>query len=244
MTDSSAISVVIPAYNERARLADTVVAVVEYLREAREPFEVIISDDGSSDGTDELSLELGADFSEVRLLRTDTNRGKGHAVKVGMGAADARQVLFCDADGATPIGELARLRVALEEGADIAVGSRAMPGDGVERETKRHRRMMGRAFSRFVTQRLAPDIRDTQCGFKLFTGPAADVVAEHLTVDGFGFDIEIFVIARNLGLAVSEVPVSWHDTPGSKVRLVRDSMAMVRDASRVSRRAGAGFYRL
>jgi len=230
------LSVVVPAFNEVLRLETALAEMVDYLRARGGSFELIVSDDGSNDGTMDLVDHLKGDWPEVTLLRHEQNRGKGHAVKLGLLAA------VCDADGATPIRELAALEEAVLDGAELAVGSRAMDGVGVERDTRLHRRVMGRTFSWLATARLAPGIQDTQCGFKLFTAEAAAAVADRLTVDGFGFDIEIFVIARSLGLTVTEVPVSWHEVPGSKVRLVRDSAAMVRDAVRVGRRDRSGGY--
>ncbi len=236
------LSVVVPAFNEVLRLEASLGEIVTYLRGRGTSFELIVSDDGSTDGTADLVGRLGTGWPELALLSSQENKGKGHAVKLGVAAAVGERVLFCDADGATPIRELVALETGLREGAQIAVGSRALNGPGVERDTRLHRRVMGRIFSRIVTDRLAPGIRDTQCGFKLFTRDAAGAVAARLTVDGFGFDVEIFVIARRLGLEVTEVPVSWHDVDGSKVRLVRDSIKMVSDALAVRRNDRAGRY--
>lgn len=242
MVSSPDLSVVIPAFNERHRLPATVADIEQVLAPAGGAYEIIVSDDGSTDGTEQLVAELAAVTPGLRLVRSVTNRGKGHAVKIGIQAATGARVLFCDADGATPMRELARLDRALMDGADIVVGSRALAAPDITRATKLHRRVMGRIYSLVFTARLAPGIRDTQCGFKLFTAAAAQAVAERLHATGFGFDIEIFVIARRLGLTVAEVPVSWHDQPGSKVRLVRDSMRMARDVVAVARRDRAGIY--
>ncbi|MFV2040066.1 MAG: dolichyl-phosphate beta-glucosyltransferase [Acidimicrobiales bacterium] len=242
MAGTVELSVVVPAYNEVDRLEATLWETARYLRDRGALFEVLVSDDGSTDGTDGLVERLTCQYGELRLLRHDVNRGKGHAVKSGLAAATGKRVLFCDADGATPIGQLPRLERALDAGADIAVGSRALRSRSVERTSLLHRRAMGRVFSGLVTSRLAPGIRDTQCGFKLFTRAGADAVQRRLTVSGFGFDVEIFVIARRHGLTVTEVPVSWHEVPGSKVRLVGDSLAMLIDAVRVGRRDRAGAY--
>ena len=236
------LSIVIPAYNERHRLPTTLADIDHVLTGTTQSYEVIVSDDGSTDGTDLLVAELATGAPWLVLVRSDVNRGKGHAVKVGMQAARGTRVLFCDADGATPMSELQRLHRALMEGADIVVGSRAIHAPGVVRDTKLHRRVMGRIYSWVFTARLAPGIRDTQCGFKLFTAAAAREVASRLSAPGFGFDVEIFVIARRLGLTVEEVAVSWHDQPGSKVRLGRDSVQMARDVLAVARRDRAGAY--
>lgn len=233
---------VVPAYNEIERLEDTVVEIVEYLRGRETTFEIVVADDGSTDGTDGLVERLGASYAEVRLLRHPLNRGKGYVVKMGLEAALGDRVLFCDADGATPFGEIDALERALDAGADLAVGSRALPSTEVDRVTLMHRRVMGRIFSALVTERLAPGIRDTQCGFKLFTRDAANAISPRLTVPGYGFDLEIFVIARRHQLLVTEVAVSWHEVGGSKVRLIGDSLQMVLDAVRVGKRNRAGSY--
>lgn len=236
------LSVVIPAFNERKRLPATLDEIGGWISTSDETVEVIVSDDGSSDGTDRWVLDERTERPWLQLLRSAVNRGKGHAVRTGMQAASGDRVLFCDADGATPFGELARLDAALADGADIAVGSRAEQGVDVERDTKLHRRAMGRIYSRTFTERLAPGVRDTQCGFKLFTAAAAADVAGRLSTDGFGFDVEIFVIAQRLDFSVREVAVSWQDQPDSKVRLIRDSLGMAREVAAVARRARAGHY--
>ena len=242
VNDSVGLTVVIPAYNETHRLAPTVAEVVGHLREASIDFEILVCDDGSTDGTDGLVKRLAENDHEIWLLRSEENRGKGHAVKAGMLAARGSRVLFCDADGATPFDQFDVLARALDAGVDVAVGSRAIRGNGVIRETRWHRRVLGRLYSCVISSRLAPDIKDTQCGFKLFTAPAASTVARRLEVDGFGFDLEIFVIARRHQLSVLEVAVSWREVPGSKVRLLRDSARMVRDAWAIGWRSRAGHY--
>lgn len=236
------LSVVVPAYNEIERLEDTVVEIVEYLRARETTFEIVVADDGSTDGTDGLVERLGRSYAEVRLLRHPVNRGKGSAVRAGLEVATGDRVLFCDADGATPFGEIEALERALEAGADLVVGSRALRSSEVDRVTLMHRRVMGRTFARLVTAWLAPGIRDTQCGFKLFTRDAAKTISQRLTVHGYSFDLEIFVIARRHELLVTEVAVNWHEVGGSKVRLISDSLQMVLDAVRVGRRDRAGSY--
>ena len=243
MADSVDLTVVVPAYNEVHRLARAVAEMIEHLRHVELAFEILVSDDGSHDGTDALVGSLSEADHEIRLLKADENRGKGHAVRRGMREAAGRRVLFCDADGATPFDQFDVLALELDRGVDIAVGSRAIGAAGVERDTRLYRRVLGRIFATLVSSRVAGEIQDTQCGFKLFTAEAAEVVAERLQVDGFAFDLEIFVIARCHDLSVSEVAVNWREMPGSKVRLFRDSLMMMRDAWVILGRERAGAYR-
>lgn len=225
------LSVVVPAYNERDRLPAALDAMATHL--ADRSFEIVVCDDGSTDGTGALVRRHAAGAEWLRLVESPSNRGKGHAVRTGFGQARGRRVLLCDADGATPMTELQRLEAALDRGADIAVGSRALPADDVVRRSRLHRRVMGRAFAWVISRHLVPGIADTQCGFKLFTEAAARTIARSARTNGFAFDLEVFVIARAQGLVVEEVPVSWADVAGSKVRLGRDSLAVIADARRI-----------
>ncbi len=236
------LSVVVPTYNEAGRLQRTLTDAEDYLRGRDMTFEVIIADDGSTDDTVDFVKRHSVHNAEVSVLGTDRNRGKGHAVRRGMLAARGRLIIFIDADGATPFREFARLEAALETGAGIAIGSRSLSEPGVTRDTRLHRRVMGRLFSAIVSLAVLADVGDTQCGFKLFTRPAAREIFGRATRDGFSFDVEILSIARRLHVPVVEVAVSWTDVPRSRVRLVRDSLAMLRDVMGIRRAANAGSY--
>ncbi len=223
------LSLVIPAYNESARLPRFLADVRPYL-DAEYPgdYEVVVVDDGSRDGT---GWELGAiadRWGELRVLRHPVNRGKGAAVRTGVLAAEGRTVLFADADGATPISEEWRLAAALARGADVAVGSRAVAGPGVYRERTRKRAAAGTAFAWIARQVLGLSVRDTQCGFKMFDRSAARDLFTLTRETGYLFDLEVLAVARRLGLRVDEVAVSWADQPGSKVSLARDGWKMAR----------------
>lgn len=236
------LTVVIPAYNEFHRLASTIEEMVGHLRTAEIRFEILVSDDGSTDGTAELVGDLSERFTEIRLIRNEERRGKGHAVRIGLQEARGDRVLFCDADGATPFDQFDLLAVELDNGIDVAIGSRAKKGAGIVWDTRLHRRLLGRVYATLISSRLAEGIRDTQCGFKMFSAASAAVVADRLQADGFSFDLEIFVIARRHCFIVSEIAINWSDVPGSKVRLIRDSFRMVRDAWEIRSRDRAGFY--
>ncbi len=223
------LSVVFPSYNEAERLPPTLLDAITYLRGRSDTFEVVVSDDGSTDGTPSIVAQMSQLCPEVRLVANTENRGKGAAVRAGIANSRGRRVVFSDADGSTPISEIERLLAALDDGADIAIGSRAVDGPGITRETQAHRKLMGRVFNGIVSTLLLPGLRDTQCGFKMFERDAADAVFSRQRNDGFSFDVEILFLARRLHLDTAEVGVNWYDAPGSKVNLVSDSIRMLRD---------------
>ena len=220
-------SVVIPAYNEAARLPAYLKEIQAYFEGRDEPYEVIVVDDGSQDGTAERVREIAAGRPGVTVHALDRNRGKGHAVRAGMARAGGRLRLMADADGATPIAEVARLEAAIAAGADLAVGSRVLPDPSVTRQVRLHRKLSGHVFNFLVRRLGVASVVDTQCGFKLFRGPAAEALFPHITTDGFGFDVELLMLAERLGLRVAEVPVNWADQPGSKVGVLREGPRMV-----------------
>jgi hypothetical protein len=227
------LTVVIPAYNEEKRLPGTLTQVLEHLRERGEPFEVIVVDDGSSDETRQVARAAGREVKVVGIPHT----GKGAAVRSGVLASTGKLVLVTDADLPTPIEDLRRLIPALEAGAGLAVGSRRLASSSVEVEQPLHRRVMGKVFSLLVRLLVLRGVNDTQCGFKLFDGRLAREVFSLAQVDGFAFDVEAILLARQLGAGVSEQPVRWYDGPQSHVRAVRDSLAMFAELLTIRRRA-------
>lgn len=210
-------SVVIPAYNERLRLPRYLDEVVAYLDEGPGAWEVVVVDDGSTDGTGDAVQAAAARHPGVRLLRLPGNLGKGAAVRRGMLEARGACRLFADADGATPIGELGRLEPALRAGADVVIGSRALRDPAVAVVARPHRVAAGRVFNYLMERMGLVGISDSQCGFKLFTARAAEDLFGRLVTAGFGFDVELLLRARAAGYRVAEVAVNWSDQPGSKV---------------------------
>ena len=219
------ISVVIPAYNEEARLGPTLDKVVSYLRTRREPYEVLVADDGSTDGT--LAIVGGFAALGARGLPGTRHEGKGSAVRRGVLSSRGAWVLVCDADLSTPIEELELLEQAAD--ADLVLASRASTDSRVGRRQALPRELMGKAFNLIVRSLGLTDLRDTQCGFKLIRGSVARELFARMTVDGFAFDVELIWVARHLGYRVLEVGVEWHNSPPSKVGLVRDSVDMLWD---------------
>jgi dolichyl-phosphate beta-glucosyltransferase len=225
------LSIVIPTYNEEARLPGTVLETLRWCTARSVKFELIIADDGSRDET----LALGRLYEErdarIRILACQ-HIGKGAAVRTGMLEAKGRFVMFMDADGATPLNEIHKLLVAMEKGYDVAIGSRVVqqPGE-VEIKTSFRRRLIGRTFAVFVKLFAFEGIADTQCGFKMFRREAAAAIFSRQKTMGFAFDVEILFIANRLSLSIAEIPVNWVAQPGSKVNLVTDSIKMLRDIS-------------
>lgn len=234
------LSVVIPAFNEAARIGRYLGEIREYLDTAypREA-EILVADDGSTDGTAELVARVAAGWSALRLIRLDRNRGKGAAVRAGVLAARGRRILFADADGATPIAEEWRLTRALSGGAAVAAASRCVPGVGVVRDRNRVRDAVSGVFRSAAAILVGVGIRDTQCGFKMFESTAAKYLFGQSQECGYLFDIEVLALARRNGYSVAEVAVNWSEKAGSKVRVVRDSLRMFAGLWRLRRRLRA-----
>ncbi len=223
-----AVSVVVPAYNEESRLGSTLKQLVAYLDSRHSGYEVLVVNDGSSDKTVDVANQIASQRSEVRLLGYEGNHGKGYAVRYGILRAIGDYVLFCDADMATPIEEMEKLAAALNDGADIAIGSRDMRGSQLDRRQSVVREIGGKLFNRVVRLLTVPGIHDTQCGFKMFRRSVAQAVFQNCQVDNFAFDVEaLFLATRIMGLRVVEVPVRWAHQEGSKVRFLRDGIRML-----------------
>jgi len=227
------LSVIIPAYNEEKTLESTVDEVRTYLTGLGISFEIVIVDDGSGDATFSVAEALSERLPSVRICHYRPNRGKGCAVRTGMLEARGRRCLFTDADGSTPIDELPALMSALDGGCAIAIGSRATRG-AVRIIHQPYYRELGGKILNLVIQLLAvPGIKDTQCGFKLFTRQAAQAIFSRSFIDGFSFDVEALYLARRLGCKVAELPVHWTHREGSRVRPLLDGLRMLRDIARI-----------
>jgi dolichyl-phosphate beta-glucosyltransferase len=227
------LSIVIPAYNEQARLPRTVLETLHWCTAERINFELILADDGSRDETLALARLFEESDARIRALACP-HMGKGATVRMGILNAKGRFVLFMDADGATPLNEIPKLLAALEQGRDVAIGSRVVqhPGE-IEVKTSSLRRYVGRSFALFANLFAVEGIGDTQCGFKMFRREAAAAIFSRQKTVGFAFDVEILFIAHRLGLSISEIPVNWVAQPGSKINLVTDSCRMLWDISRI-----------
>jgi dolichyl-phosphate beta-glucosyltransferase len=215
----STISVVVPAYNEAERIVGCLEELARFFGARPGPFEVLLVDDGSTDSTAELAASFCRSDGRFRVLRLGRNRGKGAALRRGILASSGDRVLLTDADLSAPLAEILKLETALERGAGVAIGSRGVPGAALLRRQSRLREAAGRCGNLLI-QLLAPGlsgIRDTQCGFKLFDGPTARALCRASTLEGFGFDVELLVLARVAGIPIAEIPVAWAHHDGSKV---------------------------
>jgi dolichyl-phosphate beta-glucosyltransferase len=224
------LSVVIPIYNEEHRLKTPMPSLFQYLKNNFANWEVVLVDDGSTDGTSLLLSQIEKEHPGVRALRSERNYGKGNAVRVGMKAAKGNMVLFSDADFSTPIEDASKLLQALSQGSDVAIGSRGLNSSNVEIRQSWIRENMGKTFNRIIKMLLPIPFQDTQCGFKMFRKQAADVILPRMQMHGFAFDVEMLIIAQIHGMKISEVPVTWRNAKGSKVHPIRSSLEMLRDA--------------
>jgi dolichyl-phosphate beta-glucosyltransferase len=227
------LSVVIPCYNEELRLPRTIQQIERYVGARGDPYELILVDDGSADGTRRVMEEAAARNKSIRIVALPVNRGKGRALAEGVKLSRGDYVLVTDADLSTPIEELPKLEGALAAGAGVAIGSRAIKGSRVELSQPIYRVLMGKAFNIIVQLVLLPGIWDTQCGFKLFRGDIAHDVFAGLTTDGFGYDPEVLYLAKKKGVRIAEVPVVWRNSAPTKVNAIRSSLDMFRHVLRI-----------
>jgi dolichyl-phosphate beta-glucosyltransferase len=193
-------------------------AICRYLTAGDRSWELIVVDDGSTDRSRALMTAAAATQPRIRVIESASNRGKGHAVRLGVLASRGRQVLVCDADLATPIEEVEPLVNALSQGYPVAIGSRAGPTSKIVIHQSRLRETAGRLGNRLIRAVAVPGIADTQCGFKLFEGDAARAVFARARLDGWGFDFEILHLCGRFGWPIAEVPVRWAHQPDSKIR--------------------------
>jgi glycosyltransferase involved in cell wall biosynthesis len=235
-------SIVIPAYNERARIPATLRAVVECIRTRGWSAEVVVVNDGSRDGTDEVVKAFAAQAREVRMLENPGNRGKGYSVRNGLLHSLGNVVMFTDADLSAPIEEAEGLFNAISEGADIAIGSRWLERTRQTIRQPLYRQFFGRCFNGVTRLVMGLHFADTQCGFKAFTRAAAQTVFQLQTIDRWGFDPEILFIALKRNFKIVEVPVSWAHDERTRISYLKDGMRMLQDIAQVRWNALLGRY--
>lgn len=227
------ISVIIPAYNEEHRILPTLNAVVCTLRTTNIPFEVLVVDDGSTDQTVEVVTELQWSMPEIRILGNKENRGKGAVVRQCMLAARGSVCAMLDADGSISPQELLKILSHVQNGADIAIGSRYVGESCVSITQPWYRRAWSRIANAAVQKLLVGGIQDTQCGAKVFTRQSAQILFRHATIDGWAFDLEILALARRLGYSIKEVGVHWEDDPRSRISPLKDLCRVVKETAQI-----------
>lgn len=242
MEEGIHLSVVLPAFQEAARIRETLSDVLGYLKSVPYRSEVIVVDDGSTDATANVVAEISQGFPALRLVKHETNRGKGAAVRTGMEAAGGTFALFSDADNSTPIREAEKLLVAMENDVDIAIGSRYLPGSNVVEKQPIVRVFMSRVGNLLFRTLLGLQFADTRCGFKMYTRRAREAVFGRQTLERWGFDTELLVIAQVQGLRVVEVPVEWHDKLRGNIRMGRDSIRSIQEIIHIRKLRTQGAY--
>jgi dolichyl-phosphate beta-glucosyltransferase len=233
-----ALSLILPAFDEARRLPPYLQSVHAYLENCfRQPYEVLVVDDGSRDETATVIEGLSGQWAQLRLLRHAQNQGKGSAVRTGVLAARGELLLFADADGATPIEEHARLAAAIDQGADVAIGSRLAADPAIRRSRHWYRGLTGKFFALVARRLLGISVLDTQCGFKMFRAEAGRRLFSALTETRYVFDLELLLMARKFGLRVVEVPIRWHEMPGGHLHPLRELPRIAAGLWRLRRRA-------
>lgn len=237
MSGAPFLSLVIPAYNEAQRLEASLRALREHLASANVSHEVVLVVERSTDGTLELARRLTAGQAAFRVIGNETQRGKGHAVRCGMLAAQGKITFFMDADLSTPLTEITDFLAYFEAHPeiDVLVGNRAHAQSEILKRQSMVRRKMGQMFNTVLRAIVGIRIADTQCGFKAFRRAAREAIFLRQKLDGFAFDVEVLLLAEKLGYRVADLPVQWRNAEGSKVHIIRDALRMLRDALRVRR---------
>ena len=236
------LSIVIPAYNEGARIETALERVLSCVAERHWNAEVLIVDDGSSDSTAEIVRRWMATHPNLHLIHNEGNRGKGYSVRNGILQSTGEIVLFTDADLSSPIEEAELLFAALNDGADVAIGSRWLDKQRQTIHQPLYRRFFGRCFNWVTRKIIGLPYKDTQCGFKAFKRNAAQVIFRLQTIERWGFDPEILFIARKLGYKIVEVPVTWGHDERSRISYLRDGMKMLQEMYQIRKNSLRGRY--
>jgi dolichyl-phosphate beta-glucosyltransferase len=242
VTEDPQYSIIIPAYNESARIPVTLQSILSFVRSKGWSTEIIVVNDGSRDSTAQVVQAFMRTSLEVRLIENPGNRGKGFSVRNGMLAARGSVVMFTDSDLSAPIEEAELLLSAIDRGADIAIGSRWLEKGRQTHRQPLYRQFFGRCFNAVTRAVMGLKFADTQCGLKAFTREAAQAVFRLQTIEGWGFDPEILFIAVNRGFRVVEVPVSWAHDERTRMSYLKDGIKMLREMATIRWNALRGRY--
>ena len=241
------ISIIVPAYEEQARLGDSVRQILAYVRREKISAELIVVDDGSKDNTAAIAESAASNYSDLptKVIRYETNRGKGYAVKTGLLDARAPLAVFSDADLSTPIEELPKLVEPIQRGEyDVTFGSRALDRRLIETHQPWRREQGGKVMNLIIKTMSGLPFADTQCGFKAFNMKKFRPLLEKMTIDRFGFDVEFLFVAAYHKLRSKEIPVRWNNVEGSKVSVLRDTRRMFAELNQIRRNARRGVYKI
>jgi glycosyltransferase involved in cell wall biosynthesis len=239
---SPRLSIVIPAYNESARIELTLERVMSCVERQGWDAEVLVVDDGSKDATPQIVQRWMERYARLHLIQNQGNRGKGFSVRNGLLQAAGDVVMFTDADLSAPMEEAELLLAAIDDGADVAIGSRWMDRTRQTIHQPLYRRFFGRCFNWVTRTIMGLPFKDTQCGFKAFKRPAAQVIFRLQRIERWGFDPEILFIARKLGYDIREVPVTWGHDERSRMSYLRDGMKMLEEMAIIRSNSLAGRY--
>lgn len=239
---SPQLSIVIPAYNESARIENALERVMSCVAEQGWDAEVLVVDDGSKDSTPEIVQEWMQRYPRLHLIKNDGNRGKGYSVRNGLLQAAGEIVMFTDADLSAPMEEAERLFAAIHEGADVAIGSRWLDKQRQTIHQPLYRRFFGRCFNWVTRLIMGLPFKDTQCGFKAFKRPTAQIIFRLQRIERWGFDPEILFIAQKLGYEIREVPVTWGHDERSRMSYLKDGMKMLEEMAIIRANSIAGRY--
>ncbi len=239
---SPQVSIVVPAYNESARIEHALERVLSCVVERGWDAEVLVVDDGSTDDTAAIVRTWMTRFPQLQLFENPGNRGKGYSVRNGLLQAAGEIVMFTDADLSAPIEEAELLFAAIRAGADVAIGSRWLDKQKQTRHQPLYRRFFGRCYNWLTRTVMGLPYRDTQCGFKAFRRGAAKCIFPLQTIERWGFDPEILFIARKLGFRIVEVPVTWGHDERSRISYLKDGSQMLKEMVEIRSNSLRGRY--
>ena len=235
------LSIIVPAYNEAERIPKTLVAMDKALESAEYSYEILVVNDGSKDGTADAVRNMVPLIKNLKLIDAKVNLGKGGAVRQGMLLASGNVRLFTDADNSTSIDHFNAMMPLFKQGADVVIGSRAIRGATLDPPEPLFRRIAGKGLNLAVQALLIPGIWDTQCGFKAFTAEAAENIFKYVTINGWGFDVEVLSLARKMGYSIKEIPVHWVNDARSHVHMSA-GLQFLRDIVKIRIRLWRGSY--
>jgi dolichyl-phosphate beta-glucosyltransferase len=233
MGNNIEISLILPAFNEAARIVRTIREMADYFEMRRRRYELIVAADGN-DGTRELARGLMDENPAIKVIGENARRGKGRGIRDGVSLASGEIVGFADADNKVPIAEFEKIEPWLAAGFDVAIGSRGLRGSKIERPQPLHRRLGSKGFGMFMHAVIGlPEIADTQCGFKFFRGDVARDLFRRQRIDGYMYDVEVLALAQRLGYRIKEVPIRWHDDADSRLQLFSGNLRNAMDIFKI-----------